>query len=142
MPGTRPRHICAATARLPLPLIVLVLDIVPDEPAHPMEVITALRCGLESHSTGPHFDLVRELTDASRGEVWARWENGNEPDRVSVLADCPADNGRPGPSNDGCTLFARHPGGHSYEFSDPEYDAMRTSPAYEQLKAEIDNRLR
>ncbi|MFI6285939.1 hypothetical protein ACIBCM_14465 [Streptomyces sp. NPDC051018] len=141
MPGHEPRHICAARARLPLRLIVLALDIVPEDPGHPLELVTALRCGLEAHSAGPHFDLVRELTDARRGEVWARWENGREPDGISILGDCPADNGEPGPSNDGCTLFAEHRGGHSFEFSDPEYDAIRTSPAYEELREEIDNRL-
>ncbi|MFF0445483.1 hypothetical protein ACFYT4_03510 [Streptomyces sp. NPDC004609] len=137
-----PRHICAATAILPLRTIVLALDIVPDEPAHPMEIVTGLRCALEAHTDGPHFTLVRELADASRGEVWTRWEPGTEPECVTVLPDCPADNGRSGAGNDACTLFAGHPGGHCFEFSDPEYDAIRASPEYDRLQAEIDDRLR
>ncbi|MGW4030104.1 hypothetical protein ACWEFL_12405 [Streptomyces sp. NPDC004838] len=137
-----PRRICAATATLPLPALVLVLDIAPDEPVHPMHVITGLRCRLEFHASGSHFDLVRELEDASGGEVWARWDDGSEPDYVAILPDCPAIDAESGPAADACTLFAGHFGGHCFEFSDPEYDSVRTSPAYDQLKAEIDDRLR
>ncbi|MFF0447010.1 hypothetical protein ACFYT4_11440 [Streptomyces sp. NPDC004609] len=135
------RHICAATANLPLRTMVLVLDIVPDEDVHPMEIVTGLRCGLEAHTSGPHGDLVRELNDASRGEVWVLWECGREPDVVAVLPDCPAVNTLPGAEVDACTLFDSHPGGHCFEFSDPEYDAIRASPAYDRLQAEWDERL-
>ncbi|MFI6289384.1 hypothetical protein ACIBCM_32345 [Streptomyces sp. NPDC051018] len=135
------RYICAATASLPLRTLVLVLDIVPDDDVHPMEIVTRLRCGLEAHGSGPHFDLVRELKDASRGEVWVHWEHDEEPDSVVVLPDCPAVNSRPGAEVDACTLFASHPGGHCFEFSDPEYDAVRVSPEYERFTAEWDERL-
>ncbi|MGW6457681.1 hypothetical protein ACWF94_17495 [Streptomyces sp. NPDC055078] len=136
------RHICAATATLPLQLIVLVLDISPGEPGHPLEVVTGLRCSLEKHSAGLHFDLVRELNDARQGEVWVRWAEGQVPECVAVLPDCPDDNGEEGAANEACTLFRDHPGGHSFEYSDPEYDAVRASPDYDQLTAEINDRLK
>ncbi|MGW6454769.1 hypothetical protein ACWF94_02375 [Streptomyces sp. NPDC055078] len=118
---------CGAAATLPLQLLVLALEIVPGAPGHPLEVTTRLRCGLEAHTEGAHFDLVRGLDDSDHGEVWARWEDGRVPECVAVLPDCPADNGRPGGGNDGCTLFEKHPGGHSFAFADPEYGHLTPS---------------
>ncbi|GAA2222663.1 hypothetical protein GCM10010232_03870 [Streptomyces amakusaensis] len=120
------RFVCAATVRLPLQLVVLALEITPDERGHPMEVATELRCGLEEHADGAHFDLVRELDDASGGEVWTRWEEGQVPEGVAVLADCGADNGRPGGENEACALYRGHGGGHSFEYADPEYEVLLT----------------
>ncbi|MGW6458116.1 hypothetical protein ACWF94_19765 [Streptomyces sp. NPDC055078] len=124
MPEREQRIVCAAGAVLPLRLLVLALEITAGEPGHPLEVTTRLRCGLEAHGTGTHFDLVRELDDGGEGEVWARWEGDREPEYVANLADCPADNGRPGGDNEACTLFEDHPGGHSFEFADPEYEPV------------------
>ncbi|MGW6455946.1 hypothetical protein ACWF94_08455 [Streptomyces sp. NPDC055078] len=136
------RRVCAVTATLPLRLLALVLEIAPGERPHPLEVVTGLRCAMEEHADGPHFDLVHELKDAGRGEVWVRWESGCEPECVAVLPDCPADNGKPDGENDACTLFSEHPGGHSFAFCDPEYDAILASPEYDRLRAEIDAHLR
>ncbi|MFJ4772519.1 hypothetical protein ACIP88_26010 [Streptomyces uncialis] len=135
------KRMCGATARLPLELIVLALDITPEMPGHPMEVATGLRCPLEAHTTGQHHELVRELGVPERGEVWARWSDGQVPDGLDVLADCPADNGLQGPDHDICTLYTGHPGGHSWEFPDPEYEAIVHSSAYERLQAEVDRYL-
>ncbi|MFE0425334.1 hypothetical protein [Streptomyces sp. NPDC058953] len=132
------RMICAALARLPLQLIVLTQEMAPDPPVHPIRIMTSLRCALESHGTGPHYDLVREQDEAEDGAVWARWSTGIEPSAVGILRDCPADNGAPGAENDACTLFAGHPGGHSFIFSDPEYESVLTSPEYVRLDAEFD----
>ncbi|MEU9603151.1 hypothetical protein [Streptomyces sp. NPDC048057] len=124
-PRTPPRRICADLATLPLQLVVLTQDMWPDPPAHPIQIVTRLRCALESHEKGPHFDLVRELDDSEENEVWAQWKTGRDPSAVTLLRDCPADNGAPGGAHEACVLFAGHPGGHSYEFTDPEYDAIR-----------------
>jgi hypothetical protein len=136
------RHICGATAVLPLRTLVLVLDLVPGRPAHPFEVVTGLRCALEAHTEGPHHDLVRELADARRGEVWTWWEEGGEAEAVAVLPDCSALAGAGGPADDACVLFAGHPGGHGFEFRDPEYEAVLESPEYRALLAETERRLR
>ncbi|MCM2390126.1 hypothetical protein [Streptomyces albipurpureus] len=114
---------CAETAGLPLQLLVSTLEIAPDEPGHPLEVVTHLRCALEAEHNGPHFDLVRVL-DGDQGEVWARWAGGQEPEWVAVLADCTADNGLPGGANEACTLFQGHRGRHSFACADFELDPL------------------
>jgi hypothetical protein len=152
--GTAPvRRICGATVTLPLSVLAQVLVVVPGERAHPIHVVTGLRCALESHATGRHYDLVRQLDDASMGEVWVSWEAGAEPDRIGILPDCPAlstvpgavDTGRPGGASaddsEACVLFAGHPGGHSFDFRDPEYEAVLASPEYGRLKEEWEARL-
>ncbi|MFE5855174.1 hypothetical protein ACFQ61_18435 [Streptomyces sp. NPDC056500] len=116
-------QVCAASADLPLQLLLFALEIAPDEPGHPLEVVTQLRCPLEGGHLGPHLDLVRAL-DGDRGDVWARWEDGQEPRAVAVLADCTADNGLPGGAQDACTLFLGHPGGHGFTFVDAGFDTV------------------
>ncbi|MFJ6569961.1 hypothetical protein ACIQNU_21320 [Streptomyces sp. NPDC091292] len=66
------------------------------------------------------------------------WSDGCEPGWFAVLPDCPADNGRPIPYDEACTLFSRHPGGHSFELDDPEADSVRETAEYRLLKAELD----
>ncbi|MGW6456400.1 hypothetical protein ACWF94_10805 [Streptomyces sp. NPDC055078] len=122
-------------------MLVLVLDIAPDDSCHPLFVVTGLRCSLEEHEDGPHYDLVRELDGAAYGEIWARWADGGHRESIAILKDCPADNGRSGGGNDACTLFQWHPGGHSFEFADPEYDEVLTSPEYRQLTEEFAEQL-
>lgn len=112
---------CAETAGLPLQLLVCALEIAPDEPGHPLEVVTRLRCALEAEHTGSHFDLVRVL-DGDQGEVWARWEDGQEPASVAVLPDCAAGDGLLGGTNDACTLFQGHRGRHSFACAEPGPD--------------------
>ncbi|MEU9603218.1 hypothetical protein [Streptomyces sp. NPDC048057] len=142
--ATADRRVCAALATLPLQLIVLTQDLWPDPPAHPIQIVTGLRCALEEHDTGPHFDLVRELDDRSDGDddrasgIWARWKSGIEPSCVTILQDCSIHNGKPGGANDACTLFAGHLGGHSHEFTDPEYEAALASPEFVCLSAEFE----
>ncbi|WP_194292693.1 hypothetical protein [Streptomyces katsurahamanus] len=135
------RIVCGAPATLPPRLLLHALQIAPDARAHPFEVATHLRCGLERSHRGPHVDLVRELDDPSRGEVWTWWCEGHAPTGVAVLPDCPADNGLSGGDNDACTLYRCHPGGHSFECADPEYEALRTGPVYARLAAAIHARL-
>ncbi|MEO3974106.1 hypothetical protein [Streptomyces sp. CAU 1734] len=123
--GTAPdRRICGASATLPLQLTVLAIEIAPDAGAHPLRIMTGLRCGLEAHSTGFHSDLVHEIDEMDAGAVWAHWKDGRPPRVVEILADCESDNGEPEGANEACTLFDGHAGGHSFEFSDPDYDAV------------------
>ncbi|MGW1977454.1 hypothetical protein [Streptomyces sp. NPDC001889] len=135
------RRICGATITLPLRLLVLALDITPAEQGHPLEVVTRLRCGLEEHPDGPHFDLVRELDDASRGEVWTWWDEGRSPEAVGLLPDCPADNGEAAGANDACALFDGHFGAHSFAFVDPEYEAVLASLEFAEAEAEAEAHL-
>ncbi|MEU5977156.1 hypothetical protein [Streptomyces sp. NPDC047315] len=132
------RRVCAALATLPLQLIVLTQDLWPDPPAHPIQIVTGLRCALEEHDTGSHFDLVRELDDGEGSGIWARWKSGIEPSAVTIQQDCPIHNGKPGAANDACTLFAGHSGGHSHEFTDPEYEAALASPEFVRMSAEFE----
>ncbi|MFD9563429.1 hypothetical protein [Streptomyces sp. NPDC059994] len=72
-------------------------------------------CKLEHSGSGPHWAVV--LGDGEWGSaVWAVWMGNQEPDSFAELADCPAlsDNETP------CGLFLLHPGGHTWEVSDPE----------------------
>ncbi|MFI1014293.1 hypothetical protein [Streptomyces sp. NPDC020965] len=116
--------VCGATAVLPLQLLLVALEIIPGGQAHPLDVATRLRCCLERHADGPHYDFVRELDDTDLGEVWTQWETGRPPESVATLPDCDAHNGRPGGLNDACTLFFGHPGAHSFSCADPEADRL------------------
>ncbi|MGW6459238.1 hypothetical protein ACWF94_25495 [Streptomyces sp. NPDC055078] len=104
----------------------------------PLEVETSLRCGLEEHHGGMHYDLVWQLNNPRGGEMWATWVNDRAPENVLLLPDCPAVNGKPLPHDEACTLYALHPGGHSFAFRDPEADATRSTPEYHELGAHID----
>ncbi|MFJ4683775.1 hypothetical protein [Streptomyces sp. NPDC088789] len=44
--------------------------------------------------------------------------------------------------DDRCGLFARHPGGHSFEFADPVREAFERSPQYRRVMAAVDERTR
>ncbi|ANW18867.1 hypothetical protein [Streptomyces clavuligerus] len=114
------RYVCGAPVTLPLQLITLALEITPRLPGHPLEVATDLRCALERHTGGPHFDLVREPGRPDSGAVWTLWEEGSRPECVCLLPDCPVDNGEPGGANEACALYEGHPGVHSYHCADPE----------------------
>ncbi|MFI1017572.1 hypothetical protein [Streptomyces sp. NPDC020965] len=115
---------CTHTADLPIQLVLYALEITPDEQGSPLDVSTRLRCSLERHTTGPHVDLVRELDDATHGEIWARWEDDHTPDAVAILPDCPTHNGQPAGRNEGCELFEGHSGGHSHQFARTENEPL------------------
>lgn len=104
----------------------------------PLYVETFLRCKLAAHTTGRHHDLVWQLDDSRQGEMWAAWADGRAPESVLLLPDCPAHNGRSDQNDEACTLFARHRGPHSFDLCDPEIEAIRATPEYGRLTAEID----
>ncbi|WP_329020786.1 hypothetical protein [Streptomyces sp. NBC_00690] len=128
--------ICGVRAVLPMRLVALMLHTAPDA-GDPMYIETTLSCKLEAHPIGLHYDLVWQLDDTTRGEMWAAWVTEHPPQTVLLLPDCSADNGEPAGLNEACTLFACHPGVHSFGYRDPEAEAIVGSPEHDQLLAEI-----
>ncbi|MFF8959058.1 hypothetical protein [Streptomyces sp. NPDC014894] len=128
--AARGRHVCGEISTLPLQLLVIALEFAPGGHVHPLEVATRLRCGLEREHAGPHHDFVRELDDGmDPGEIWVRWESGQDPLSIAALPDCEAGNGLPAGRDDACVLYAGHPGGHSFAYADPEYATETGRPA-------------
>ncbi|MEU5402736.1 hypothetical protein ABZ348_25945 [Streptomyces sp. NPDC005963] len=128
--------ICGVQAVVPMPLVALMLHTAPGA-GDPMYIETTLRCKLEAHSGGLHYDLVWQLDRPAHGEMWATWVTEQPPRTVLLLPDCPTDNGEPAGLDEACTLFARHPGGHSFTYRDPDAEAIVGSPEHDQLLAEI-----
>ncbi|WP_240969670.1 ATP-binding protein [Actinacidiphila epipremni] len=78
-------------------------------------VAATLLCYLEARHLGGHVALAYDHLDGpDAGAVWARWEEGETRARaICVLPDCPA----LGPGDvGGCSLFAAHPGRHTWEW--------------------------
>ncbi|MFI1012804.1 hypothetical protein [Streptomyces sp. NPDC020965] len=88
------------------------------------DAVSHLRCRLEAHPPGFHFDLVWQLDDARHGEMWAIWIDGHDADAVFIRPDCPGQGGMSGYGDEACTLFHGHPGKCSYAFADPLSDAL------------------
>ncbi|HEY5833459.1 hypothetical protein [Streptomyces sp.] len=109
--------VCGARAYLPEALVPLALRLeTRADRATERDVERHLRCTLESHEAGPHWELVMDLDGPDTGSVWTYWADGSAPESVVVLPDCPGADGQP------CTEYARHPGGHSPELHDPWSD--------------------
>ncbi|MEU9333861.1 hypothetical protein AB0D49_11975 [Streptomyces sp. NPDC048290] len=108
---------------MPVDLIAIMFVSVKD--TAPDTVARSLRCCLQEHSGGRHHDLVWELDDPSDGEVWAQWADGCPPDTFRTVPDC----------NSGqdtvCTLFDGHPGCHTFEYTDPVAEAIRSDPEFQ-----------
>ncbi|MEU5402184.1 hypothetical protein ABZ348_23140 [Streptomyces sp. NPDC005963] len=145
--GREERRMCGARAVMPLGLVSLVLDAMPGA-RDPLEMETLLRCPLEEHTTGWHYDVVWQLDDPDSGDMWALWADGDAPDLVVIQPDCSArcrtsvpnttrEAGRSGGESEVCALFALHPGGHSFEFTDPQYADLRLAAACNELRAVI-----
>ncbi|MGW6457128.1 hypothetical protein ACWF94_14605 [Streptomyces sp. NPDC055078] len=140
-PAAGTRKVCGAVDALPVRLAVVIVETAPDGAGRP-DLEAFLRCPLEEHASGPHYALVWQLDDAARGEMWVRWADGQVPECSLTLPDCPGHNGRTGAAEEGCTLFADHPGAHSFDLRDPGDEALRSSPEYARLQALFDERLR
>lgn len=91
-----------------------------------------LRCTLETHE-GPHAEMVRE---GSAGEaLWVRWEDGSRPHEVRWLPDCPKTGVAADGVDDGCCHYLNHPGGHTWEVTDPEFEMVKAIvPAVRDLR--------
>ncbi|MFD9719802.1 hypothetical protein [Streptomyces sp. NPDC059076] len=148
------RRMCGARAVMPLGLVSLVLDATPAA-RDPEALETVLRCPLEAHATGWHYDVVWQLDDPDSGDMWALWAEGDTPELVVIQPDCSARGRASGPNtvpgearsaahgrksaaqNEVCSLFALHPGGHSFEFTDPHDEDLRLAAACHELRAVI-----
>lgn len=86
-----------ALARLPRGVLLEVLGAGPE-----------LRCSLGRHA-GPHMDVLHEGPDPGCA-MWARWPG----DAVLSLPDCPV-----GGAGEGCGQYLSHPGGHTWQLTDP-----------------------
>jgi hypothetical protein len=84
-----------------------------------------LRCVLEAHTTGDHRAFV--LEGAAAGSVCTRWTRGNPPDAVFVLPDCGTTG--PAPVREPCCEFRGHPGGHTWQLTDPWRPRPAAEPA-------------
>lgn len=78
------------------------------------------KCWLESEHDGEdHRSLI---TDGNAGkDIWISWSDGHLPQIIMELGPCTA---REEEGMDSCALFDRHPGGHIWEFRDPEHEAV------------------
>ncbi|MFE4665494.1 hypothetical protein ACFRI7_06170 [Streptomyces sp. NPDC056716] len=102
----------------------------------PGNVRPVLRCLLQEHSGGRHHDLAWELDDASQGEVWAQWADGRRPDTFRVVPDCNTLSG-PTPKDEACILYAGHPGCHTWQYTDPEHEAIEHSPEFQRAVSAV-----
>ncbi|MET8826509.1 hypothetical protein ABZX40_28280 [Streptomyces sp. NPDC004610] len=116
---TSTRQVCGVPGRMPVDLVALMLAHIEDSSDLRVSVRVDLRCSLEEHDTGPHHDLTWELDTPSVGEVWAEWTDETA-ERVVVRPDCYTSNGGVGGADEVCTLFAGHPGCHTFEYVDPQ----------------------
>ncbi|MFI1015495.1 hypothetical protein [Streptomyces sp. NPDC020965] len=107
-------RICGAFATVPSSLFADMLAIGNGDFR---DMVRHLRCRLEAHPPGFHFDLVWQLDDARQGEMWAIWSDGRDAEAVFIRPDCPG-------GTDACTLFAQHPGRCSFDFSDPVAEVL------------------
>ncbi|MFE4666793.1 hypothetical protein ACFRI7_18385 [Streptomyces sp. NPDC056716] len=133
-PRPRPR-VCGATAMMPVGLIAAMFASIHDS-STPGNVRPVLRCQLQEHSGGRHHDLVWELDDAGQGEVWAQWTDGHRPDTFLVVPDCNTLSG-PTPKDEACILYAGHPGCHTWQYTDPEHEAIENSPEFQRALSDV-----
>jgi DNA-binding XRE family transcriptional regulator len=59
---------------------------------------------------------VLDLPGRETGALWTHWTRGHHPGSLLLLPDCPATDHRTGRP---CCEYARHPGGHTYQLTDP-----------------------
>lgn len=73
-----------------------------------------LLCFLESGHPDDHSALVYDhLEGIDAGAVWTRWGSEGVPGAIAVLPDCPVHGSA---EAGGCSLFAAHPGRHTWEW--------------------------
>lgn len=106
--------VCGSLADLPAALRDAADALTAVEDVEPSDVEPKLRCVLQAHVEGDHEALVQELTGVHSGSVWTSWSDGQGPAELVVRSDCSARR-----TDDACCSYAHHPGGHSYEVSDP-----------------------
>lgn len=112
--STPVRHVCGSTAGMPQRFVGRVLDLAPGY--RPEDVERDLRCTLEKHSIPIHHALVLDLEGPEVSGVWAVWDSGDMAFSLAVLPDC-LEKSRDGMQS--CAEFAEHPGGHTWELTEP-----------------------
>ncbi|SEG83331.1 hypothetical protein SAMN05216223_11450 [Actinacidiphila yanglinensis] len=109
---------CRARVLLPLTQLVVALRMAPV----PEEIDETATCEL-THRRGTHHSLVAEV-DADHA-LWAAWEVNGSP-YLQILPDCPSTS----PDHmDGCSLYGRHKGPHTWQLRDPERATARSAVA-------------
>ncbi|MFF3673547.1 hypothetical protein ACFYYS_06095 [Streptomyces sp. NPDC002120] len=59
------------------------------------------------------------MDDSETGTaVWVFWTEDEAPTSFAVFPDCPVTSD----GDEGCCHYLAHPGGHSWELTDPEHD--------------------
>lgn len=109
---------CRATVLLPLTYLVVALRMAPV----PEEIDETVACEL-THRRGTHNGLVAEV-DADHA-LWAAWEVNGSP-YLQILPDCTSTS--PG-GMDGCSLYGRHKGPHTWQLRDPQREAVPSAVA-------------
>ncbi len=104
---------CAASTKLPNALYDVITTMGRDR-ANPDAVETDMLCILQAHVEGDHHGFVVELMGADCGSAWTTWATGQEPGDILVRNDCAA-----AKNDEACCSYAGHPGGHTYEISNP-----------------------
>ncbi|MFJ2953738.1 hypothetical protein [Streptomyces sp. NPDC087270] len=106
---------CSTTLLLPLSTLAAAVRMTADSSA----VDKAVQCCLP-HETGTHYGLVAEIDPTHA--VWAVWRRDGSP-HLRVLADCPETS----PDRmDGCALYARHRGPHTWQTSSTNHTPPRS----------------
>lgn len=106
--------VCGAIAYLPTHLVPEALALEAElGQAGTADVQRHLRCTLQAHHEGDHHGHVLDLDGVDTGSVWTTWTNGKAPEKVTVLPDCPSEDGKP------CVEHRGHHGGHTWQTHDP-----------------------
>ncbi|WP_329367861.1 hypothetical protein OG896_21945 [Streptomyces sp. NBC_00669] len=111
-----PPIVCRSTTLLPLSTLAAAVRMTADSSA----VDKAVQCCLH-HKTGTHYGLVAEIDPTHA--VWAVWRRDGNP-HLRVLADCPETS----PDRmDGCALYVRHRGAHTWQTSSTSHSPPRSA---------------
>ena len=127
-PATKRPVVCGARAYLPGRLVPQAVALAAPGTAEAGDVQRHVRCTLQAHAGGLHAGFVMQLDGVDTGSVWTHWTRGTLPAAVVVHPDCPATHP---PTREPCCEYAGHPGGHTYEITDPDdlADAVADSAA-------------
>ncbi|MFJ9621025.1 hypothetical protein [Streptomyces sp. NPDC101181] len=104
---------CTSVVLLPPPDFLVLLS----PPGEPPEAAHVL-CELGGGHDGDHAAMLWDEGGRPGSAVWARWSG----DRARLVSHpwCPVRDAR----QEACELFADHRSGHSWEVTDPTYEAI------------------
>ncbi|MFE2042030.1 hypothetical protein ACFXAZ_14065 [Streptomyces sp. NPDC059477] len=61
---------------------------------------------------------------------------GRRPDAIRVEADCDTLSG-PTPKDEARALYSGHPGCHTWQYTDPEHEAIERSPEFQRALSDV-----